>query len=150
MRHCLAIVLAIGIAAAADADDQRARVNYTLHCQGCHLADAAGYANEVPRMEDFLGWFLHSGEGREFIIRVPGVATSALPDEQLAELMNWLLYTYSSKQLPVTFEPFSVAEVAALRAKVEPDPQATRMRILRDIARHSPELAVALDAAEGR
>ncbi len=143
-------MLAIGIALVADADDQRARINYTLHCQGCHLADAEGYENEVPRMRDFVGYFLHSGEGREFVVRVPGVATASLPDDQLAELMNWLLFTYSSHQLPDAFEPFSVDEVAALRTRIETSPQNTRTRILRDIARDLPALAVELDAPTRR
>lgn len=144
MRHCLAIVMATALVPVVSADDHRAGANYTLHCQGCHLAGAVGYKDEVPRMKDFVGYFLHSAEGRAFLIRVPGVATASLPDDQLAELMNWLLLTYSSEQLPERFAPFTVDEVTALRKTLEPDPGPTRMRILRNIARDLPRLAAEL------
>jgi hypothetical protein len=139
----------MGLTAIATADDQRASINYTLHCQGCHLPEAVGFAAEVPRMNNFVGYFLHSDEGREFVIRVPGVATASLPDDQLTELMNWLLLTYSSEQLPEPFQPFSVAEVSALRNRLEEDPEKTRMRILEIIARDLPSLAAELEQESG-
>lgn len=150
MLRWTACLLATVSVPAALADDHRAKVNYTLHCQGCHLADAAGYAAEVPRMRDFVGYFLHSREGREYLIRVPGVATSSLPDDELAELMNWLLRHYSRSQLPATFEPYSVAEVAVWRTQLEARPQDTRMRILHDIARSLPALEAELADTNGR
>jgi mono/diheme cytochrome c family protein len=123
------------------ADDQRARVNYMIHCQGCHLPGAAGFPGKVPRMRDFVGYFLHSREGREFLLRVPGVSTSAMASDQLAELMNWLVRTYSAEQMPPAFEPFTVAEVATLRKNPEADPESTRKRILDEIAEDVPSLA---------
>ena len=140
----------MGLWSSVYANDQRASVNYMLHCQGCHLPDAGGLQNEVPRMKDFVGYFLHSQEGREFVIRVPGVATSSLPDDELTELMNWLLLTFSSDQLPEPFVPFSTAEVAALRPELEASPDKTRMRILENIARDFPSLAVELQQENGR
>ncbi len=101
-------------------------------------------------MKNFLGYFLHSEEGRKFIVRVPGVATSSLPDDQLTELVNWLLLTYSAEQLPRPFKPFSVAEVAALRPDLEANPEKTRIRILRQIARDLPSLAANLEQETGR
>jgi len=129
----------------AGADDHRASVNYMIHCQGCHLPDAIGFSGKVPRMKNFVGYFLHSKEGREFVIRVPGVATASLPDDELAELMNWLLLTHSAEQLPEVFEPYSTAEVAALRPDLEGSPGTTRMRILQKIAEDVPSLARELE-----
>ena len=143
------MALAMGLVPVAGADDHRARINYMIHCQGCHLPEAVGFAGKVPRMKDFVGYFLHSKEGREFVIRVPGVATSSLPDDKLTEMMNWLLLTYSSEQLPEPFVPFSVAEVAALRPDLETNPEKTRMRILRQIAQELPSLAVELEQESG-
>lgn len=143
------MALAMGLVPVAGADDHRARINYMIHCQGCHLPEAVGFAGKVPRMKDFVGYFLHSKEGREFVIRVPGVATSSLPDDKLTEMMNWLLLTYSSEQLPEPFVPFSVAEVAALRPDLETNPEKTRMRILRQIAQELPSLAVELEQENG-
>jgi hypothetical protein len=144
------MAMVMGLMPVANADDQRASVNYMIHCQGCHLPEAVGFAGHVPRMKDFVGYFLHSQEGREFIVRVPGAANSLLPDDQLTELLNWLLITYSTEQLPEPFVPFSVAEVAVLRPDLEADPEKTRMRILQQIARDLPTLAAELEIENGR
>jgi len=142
----IAVAVLIGFTSDAGADEQRARVNYMTHCQGCHLPEAVGYPGKVPRMRDFVGYFLHSQEGREFIIRVPGVSTSALRNDQVTELMNWLLLAYSAEQLPKNFVPFTVDEVATLRPDPEPDPEATRKGILERIAAKVPALAQELEA----
>lgn len=134
-----AIVLLL-LSATALADDQRAHVNYMIHCQGCHLAEAEGFAGKVPPMKDFVGYFLHSEEGREFLIRVPGVAQSALGDQEITELMNWLVTTFSAAQLPDEFVPFTVTEVALLRREPERDPATARAAILARIATELPSL----------
>jgi hypothetical protein len=146
----LALALTFALMPVATANDHRAGINYMIHCQGCHLPEAIGFAGKVPRMKDFVGYFLHSKEGREFVIRVPGVATSSLPDDELTELMNWLLRTYSSGQLPESFVPYSVAEVAALRPDLEQNPGKARMRILETISRDLPSLAAELEEQSGR
>lgn len=145
----LMFLLLLPIGNEVRADDQRAHINYMIHCQGCHLPDAIGFAGKVPRMKNFVGYFLHSKEGREFVIRVPGVATASLPDDELAELMNWLLLTHSAEQLPDPFAPFSVAEVAALRPDLESNPEKTRIRILEKIAAGVPSLARELEQDNG-
>lgn len=140
----------MGLLSVAYANDHRARTNYMIHCQGCHLPEAVGFVGKVPRMKDFVGYFLHSDEGREFVIRVPGVATSSLPDDELTEMMNWLLLTYSADQLPQPFVPFSTQEVAALRPDLEANPEKTRMRILQQIAQDLPSLADELKQENSR
>ncbi len=149
MIRCLAIVLAMSLLSVAYANDHRARTNYMIHCQGCHLPEAVGFVGKVPRMKDFVGYFLHSRAGREFVIRVPGVATASLPDDELTEMMNWLLLTYSAEQLPQPFEPFSAEEVAVLRMDLEADPESTRIRILEQIAVELPSLADDLQQDSG-
>lgn len=126
------------------ADDERVQVNYMLHCQGCHLAEAEGLVGKVPPMKDFVGYFMHSKEGREFLIRVPGVAHSALNDSEITELMNWLITTFSGDQLPDEFAPFTVAEVARLRQDPVSNPEKTRKIILGKIATDIPSLAMDL------
>ena len=115
-----------------------------LHCQGCHLPQAKGFEGRVPPMKEFVGWFLHSQAGREFLIRVPGVAHAALRDDEIAELMNWLLTSFSAEQLPGDFVPFTASEVRKLRADPEPDPATARITILADIAERDPELSESL------
>ena len=126
------------------ADDRRAEVNYMLHCQGCHLPQAEGFEGKVPPMKDFVGYFLHSEEGRAFLIRVPGVAQSAINDTELAELMNWILGRFSERQLPADHRPFTTVEVAELRKSPVADPERTRLRILERIADDVPALEAEL------
>lgn len=95
-------------------------VNYQLQCAGCHLGDGSGSkANDVPRMKDFVGNFLKVEGGREFLVRVPGMAQSALNDAQLAELINWLMREdgIAGKSMPAHYQPYTGEEVAAVRRK---------------------------------
>ena len=146
MRRVLTFAVLLTVTSMVLADDQRAHVNYMLHCQGCHRHDASGSGDEVPRMKDFLGYFLHSNEGREFVVRVPGVSTSQLPDDQLAELLNWLLRNYSADQLPGDFAPYTETEVGALRQNPELNPRERREALLGQLADEKPSLAGALQA----
>jgi hypothetical protein len=66
-------------------------------------------AGEVAR-------FLGVEGGRAFLTRVPGVANAALPDDQLAELLNWTLATFDAGNLPATYTPFSADEVKGGRS----------------------------------
>ncbi|MEX2489438.1 MAG: hypothetical protein WD356_07935, partial [Pseudomonadales bacterium] len=74
----------------AAVDERQVLFDYQMHCQGCHTPDGTG-AGSVPRMKGEIGVFLDSQEGREFLVRVPGSATSALDDERLAAVLNWII-----------------------------------------------------------
>jgi mono/diheme cytochrome c family protein len=130
----LAAALAAFLADAATAplpgvaDEARARVNWMLHCQGCHQADAKGsIAARTPAMAGEVARFLGVEGGREYLTRVPGVANAGLPDDQLAELLNWTLATFDAEHMPADFAPFSAADVAAGR-KAPLVSEAARMR----------------------
>ncbi len=138
----LAVLLVLLVSSgAARADDELAHFNYAMNCQGCHLPDASGATDRVPNMNNFIGYFLRSAEGRAFVVHVPGVAAAPLPDDQLADLLNWMLLTYSPDQLPDNYKPYTTAEVASLRTEIESDPARTRIAILHDIAQTTPSLA---------
>ena len=138
-------LLALFIVGTASAEDRRAQVNYMLHCQGCHLPEAEGFAGKVPPMKNFVGYFLHSQEGRDFLIRVPGVAHAALSHDEIAELMNWLVLSFSPGQLPDPFIPYTDTEVATLRDDPERHPEAARRDILAKLAQRLPAVAATLD-----
>lgn len=88
--------------------------DYSRNCQGCHGHTGIS-VSEVPNLKDRVGYFVHTPEGRRFLVQVPGVALSMLDDRKLAELLNWTLQTYSAAQLPKDFQPYTEQEVAALR-----------------------------------
>lgn len=90
--------------------------NYMLNCQGCHLPDGSGFpAHNVPDLRNQMGKFLFVPGGREFIVQVPGSAQSDLDDQALADLLNWMLQTFSPDQLPANLQPYTGHEVAQLR-----------------------------------
>ena len=135
-----ALVLALGAANAWGGDleinAERARVNYMLNCQGCHLPDGDG-VGDIPRMKGFVGNFLKVPGGREFLVQVPGSANAALDDAALAELLNWMLLEISAAQLPKNFAPYRAEEVGRYRAQPLSDVNAVRTGLIQKIA-HLP------------
>jgi hypothetical protein len=99
------------------ASPQRAWQNWTLNCQGCHRPDGTGSAGTAPSLAGTVARFLSVPGGREYLGRVPGVATSPLPDADLAEVMNWMLWRFDREHVPTDFRPFTAAEIAQLRAR---------------------------------
>jgi hypothetical protein len=122
----IALVAVVGIAAAqspaGDApagvtNPQRAWQNWTLNCQGCHRPDGTGSAGTAPSLAGTVSRFLNVPGGREYLGRVPGVATSALASAELAELMNWMFWRFDKEHLPADFLPFTAEEIGRLRAQ---------------------------------
>jgi hypothetical protein len=135
---CFAFLIAAAPHAIGDGpvDAERARLNYMLNCQGCHLPDGSGVEDAVPRMNGFVGNFLHVPGGREFLVRVPGSANAALDDASLAELLNWILVTMSPGELPPSWVPYSAGEVAELRSAPLREVEKVRAGLVRSIQQH--------------
>jgi cytochrome c553 len=96
---------------------QRAWQNWTLNCQGCHRPDGTGSAGTTPSVAGTVAKFLSVAQGREYLTRVPGVATSPLSDQQLSEVLNWMLWRFDRDDLPADFLPFTAAEVGDFRKR---------------------------------
>ena len=109
------MLLLLCISATTSANEILARQNYILNCQGCHLPDGSGSKGNVPKMNDFVGYFLHVPGGREFLVQVPGAASAPISDRELADVMNWMLLNFSRNELPDPFEPYSAEEIGKLR-----------------------------------
>ena len=109
----LVAALCLGAGAAHAGKPQ---VDYMLQCQGCHGAEGRGAPGTVPSFAG-VGRFLAVPGGREYLARVPGVATSPLSDADLAEVMNWMLWRYDREHLPSNFQPFTAAEIGPLRSR---------------------------------
>ena len=135
MRFLSAFCLALTVAgaSAAEINDRRAHFNYQLFCQGCHTPDGTG-ANAVPRMKDQVGYFLTTPAGREYLVRVPGSATSALGDAELAEVLNWIVREFAGASAPAGAEPYSAEEVGRLRQHPLNEVEQYRVQLLADIA----------------
>ena len=94
----------------------RAKFNYQMLCQGCHIPTGEG-GRGVPNMLNQVGYFLNIAQAREYLIRVPGSANSALNDERLAELLNWVILEFAQQSEPEQWPPFTQPEITAARAE---------------------------------
>jgi mono/diheme cytochrome c family protein len=94
---------------------QRAWQNWTLNCQGCHRPDGSGTEGTAPSLSGTVARFLSVPGGREYLARVPGVATSPLSNADLAEVVNWMLWRFDREHLPAQFAPYTADEMGRLR-----------------------------------
>lgn len=92
----------------------RAKFNYQMFCQGCHTPDGTG-GKSIPKIKDHIGYFLQNQVAREYLVRVPGSANSSLNDEQLAEVLNWMIIELGGKSVPTDMQYFTTSEVGELR-----------------------------------
>jgi hypothetical protein len=106
--------------------------SWVLNCQGCHRADGLGSEGTDTTLAATVAKFLHAPGGREYLIRVPGVATSELSDADLAELINWMLLRFDREHVPASFQPYTPAEVGRLRTRpLRLEAKRIRERLLR-------------------
>jgi mono/diheme cytochrome c family protein len=125
-------------AGAVEINQQRAQFNYQMFCQGCHTPDGTG-AMSVPRMKDQVGYFLETPRGREYLVRVPGSATSALDNEELAEVLNWILVEFAGDSLSPDYQAYSADEVSRMRRQPLNEVEDYRAQLLVEIARARTE-----------
>jgi cytochrome c553 len=127
----LAASLCAGALGASPAQD------YMLYCMGCHGAQAQGVPGKIPPLAGALALFMRTAEGRDYVLRVPGAANSALPDAQLTAVLNWLATSYGApgEAPPV---PFTVDEVTRVRHTPLADVQARRREVISALAASGP------------
>ena len=130
-----ALGLAAGVCATAGPAAAREpisgpRLDYVLHCMGCHLEDGSGAPGRVPTLVG-VGRFLQTPAGRAYLVRVPGSAHAPLGDAALASLLNWMLLRFDPGSAGAQqFVPYDAAEVARYRAAPLADADAERRRLL--------------------
>ena len=114
-----ALAVAVTLAPAAGASERpesgSVAQNFLLFCAGCHGRDGAGVPGRVPPLRDSLSRLLGVEGGREFLLRVPGVANSALSDAALAAVMNWCVRQFAGEQVAARQPAYTAAELAAAR-----------------------------------
>jgi cytochrome c553 len=124
----LAALLARAPVIASPAED------YMLYCMGCHGADARGVPGKVPPLAGSLALFMRTPEGRNYVLRVPGAANSALSDAQLCAVLNWIAERYAAPGGAPAPAPFTVPEVARTRHVPLASVQATRRQVVGTLA----------------
>ncbi|MEM5342028.1 c-type cytochrome [Paraburkholderia azotifigens] len=114
-------------------DPSLAQQHWVLNCMGCHTATGGGIPGKVPPLANSLGYFEHLPAGREYVMRVPGASNSALSDQELADVLNWLLTTRNRDALPKDFKPYTAAEITQHRRPAYSDVATVRAGLIRDL-----------------
>ena len=95
----------------------RPQSNYLLACGGCHGENGVSNSRLVPELYGQVGYFLNTPAGREYLVRLPNVAFADMNDQDLAEVMNFLVFTLGAGSAPANASRYSRAEVARLRRR---------------------------------
>ena len=122
--------LSLGLLVATGGAAEEPKVAYWLHCAGCHLLDGSGAPPEIPTLIVEPGVLAGLPGGREYLIRIPGVAQAAMDNARLAGVLNYMLEAFSPAELTRPFTPFSAEEVGRHRHRVLKDPLKARGRLL--------------------
>jgi hypothetical protein len=123
--------MSLGVACAGHAYEPQ--VNYQLHCMGCHLPDGSGETDRVPSVRATLVPFSMLAEGRDYVLRVPGVAQSPLDDTDTAAVLNWMARNLSDTPVPAGFRDYDAREVRAVRGRPLAQVRALRQELLQRI-----------------
>jgi len=124
------------LCAANESARDKVHFNYQMSCQGCHTPDGTG-AKSVPQLKGHVGIFLQTQQGREYLVRVPGSALSALDNDELAGVLNWILIEFSGDSLAENYEPYTAVEVGRLRRNPLNELVLYRTKLLADITRRT-------------
>jgi hypothetical protein len=137
LAGCLTVV---GLAWAGDGSDSskstsrlqpvsREMENFARNCQGCH-GDTGVSVKEIPTLLNRVGYFTRAEEGRAYLVQVPNVALSTIHDQELADMLNWMVTKFDAAQLPPDFKPYTGEEVGVLR-KVRIIPTVRRAEVVK-------------------
>ena len=128
MTRRFAFIAALLMASAASA--QPPRIQYMIHCLGCHTMDGTGVPGKVPNLRTEMPALLHVEGGREYMVQVPGSAQAPLSDAEVAAVLNFILDEFAEVDLPSGFQPYTAEEVARLRPDAPVDITETRAKLL--------------------
>ncbi len=116
--HSAAVALGLALACAADAGPDQ---DYMLYCMGCHGSEARGVPGKIPPLTGSLARFMSTPEGRDYVLRVPGAANSALA----------MRYSAAEERPPA---PFTAEEVARVRRTPLANVKERRREVIRGLA----------------
>jgi hypothetical protein len=95
------------------ADPALARSDYIEQCGGCHGVDGRSAPAALPELRGRVGYFMCTAASRAYLIRLPNIAHSRIADnQQLADLMNFVIFDLGEASAPPGTKPFTGAEVA--------------------------------------
>ena len=107
-----------------------------LQCQGCHKANGGGIEGSVPDLRTFGKLLLAVPEGRQFYVSVPGSANSPLTDQELAEVLNFIVSDIldDAEDQADSLSRFTGDEIARYRSLKIPDVLERRKELVKSVS----------------
>lgn len=124
----------IGAAPVAAQDPAAGAAIFAKRCAVCHQPNAQGVPGVYPPIHETLGHFMATESGRQYLGEVLAFGLAGaiavggqryvgqmklappLPDQEIADVLNYVLTTFNGASLPADAAAFSADEIAALRA----------------------------------
>ncbi len=96
-----------------------AQSDYVEHCGGCHGIQGNAAPADLPTLQGRVGYFMCTPASRAYLLHLPNIARSRITDnQQLAELLNFMIFGLGGKSASPSTPPFTAEEVA--RERVTP------------------------------
>jgi len=89
--------------------------DFILACAGCHGMNGVSNSSLVPKLKGLVGYYLNLPEGRAYLSRLPNVAFSTLNNDQLAAVLNYMVFEIGEGSAPAGTRPYRAAEVGKWR-----------------------------------
>ena len=119
LEFCLLAMMSYANSAAFAADKSytnQGRIDYILHCSGCHAQDGRGLEHKgIPALKDQVGFFLRTEGGRAYLMQIPGLLSAGMPDARAADVTNYILARFAGTSLPENFVPYTSDEAKRYR-----------------------------------
>ncbi len=143
-RRATLLAAMLAIASASFAHAEPPEQLYMLNCWGCHRPHGEGIPGTAPALTDAID-FLRVKGGREYLISVPGVSQSALDNADTAEVMNWILKSFSQDRsqdrskdrskhrTSADFRPYTADEIANARTTHLMDIKKARAKLVAEM-----------------
>ena len=127
----LILLLGFGTTLKASAAGERI---FAANCAVCHQGDGRGVAGLYPPVAESIGSYVALSQGRAYLVRVVSFGLmgpisahgqsydgfmqpwTRLSDEEIAQVLNYVLTNFNRDLLPKDFAPISGAEAKELRA----------------------------------
>ena len=93
------------------------RANYQLKCAGCHGLEGVSNSERVPDLKDRVGRFLAVSQGRDYLVRLPNVAFSQTTDQELSDILNYVVFSLGGDSAPRGARPYTASEISPLRKR---------------------------------
>ncbi|MBB2189084.1 hypothetical protein HLH34_03790 [Gluconacetobacter azotocaptans] len=90
--------------------------HYLVGCGGCHGVQGRSGRRVVPDLAGQVGYFLCTPQGRDYLVRLPNVAFANLSSQDLADMVNFVVFTFGRDSVPAGARPYTAVEIARLRA----------------------------------